>query len=448
MNTTQSLSLLSMIYFYSMDGKHSTHCGIRFELDDFINYLVMNEALQRCMKRFSYLCRKLVEVGDSVCLQENDAPVVLHEEPLNVVINAQKNDGHLIRFSSWGKTLTIQVFHGLADGACMLNLIKVLLVEYYKALGEEVVAPADLFDMNVVNPEETGDPYASCNDVPLPSAEKRKFYVCKERRARGIQGNICTFSCSAEKFMKYVKSTGASPNAAAAVMMAKAISEVYPRSAKKGIDIGVAINAKPFVNASKAHVPCFLCSTTRFDRKTLAMDVSRQHAFVRNQVRKDTLPEKILYELNCSWSFRRVLECMTSIKPRRLICQKITDAPAASATISYVGRFDFGSIEKHINGIYTITDSSICPVLELNCTSDRFFFSLNTCFDARDLAQVIYETCVALDLDCSELVMSSFARDKGKSRRMHLGLNRSTFKLISAIGKVKKMGVSSVSKTA
>ncbi|MBO5551533.1 MAG: hypothetical protein J5966_06205 [Lachnospiraceae bacterium] len=40
-------------------------------------------------------------------------------------------------------------------------------------------------------------------------------------------------------------------------------------------------------------------------------------------------------------------------------------------TISYVGRIDFGEMEKHIRGLYSLTDGDL--MLEINALNDEFY---------------------------------------------------------------------------
>lgn len=424
---------MSSMYYYAMDNRHATSCGIRFELDSPIDYELMSSTIQKRMKRFPYLCQRLVERDGRLYTQYNGAPLVLHNEPLDALINAQQNDGHLIRFSYWGNVLSLQAFHGIGDGTGINNAIKMILFDYYRAKGEEIEAPADLLDMDTICPEETADPFDLIDDDPeIKLRGSKKFHIIKDKWTGS--DNTYLFSCDSEQFMKYVKSQNGTPNTVISMILANAIRDIDPSSKKNDIDIGLAVNSKPFLGIPKSHLPGLMCMTTSFNDKLFSEDPQMVNADLRRRIKEFTQIENIQKELAYCISLKRMLSNISGIEGKRLLCKRATEVPRTTATVSYVGKVDYGGVSKHIRSVYAFGDS-VCPLLEINCTSDRFYFSFNTKFDGLPYMQAINKSLTENGIECSPVKSLRKVYADSKTYRLHFGLNRPTFQVIKALRK-------------
>jgi len=133
--TTQNLikpTGLVQIYTYAMDGRNATFVIYHIKLDEEIDYSMMEESLQCCSKRFSYMNKKIVIKDNSTYFVPNDVHVKLHKDSLDHIIDAQENDGFLYRVAVCDSTLIVSFFHCLTDGKGMMKYIRLLLQGYYR----------------------------------------------------------------------------------------------------------------------------------------------------------------------------------------------------------------------------------------------------------------------------------------------------------------------------
>lgn len=422
--------------FYSMDGRHHTFTEVRFVLDEKVNDEAMEAAFAKCQKRFPYLFVTLSEEDGCLCTKSNPKTPKIYHDDLDYVIDFKNNDGFLLRFSTKDNYVTTSWFHGLTDGIGILNYYKVLLTEYYKNLGEKVIPPEDIFDVNAQpTEEELSEPVnlLSPNIEPV-SVSKGLNYDLPAKKLDSIVSY--TFSVSSEKFMSFAKKNGGSPNSVTQIELARAVKNTYPDN-KKPIGISVAINAKPFFNISKSYKPCVGLSVFSFDDEKLKMDDKNLNALVRKQLSEDATEDKVFSFTSSLKQLFDIMENMNDVRTKQLMCYNSSSGSVATVAESYVGIVKFGSIEKHIKEMYLIVESPV-PLVEINYINGKFFFSITSDLDIDNLIQNFYNRFKSLDFDCSEL-KRMVLKNTGKNPDFpKLGLNPTTFKMFKAINKYKR----------
>lgn len=427
---------LSDVMFYSMDDRNATYVVMSLSLDHPVNKEIMSKAFTYSCKRFPYFQTKLEKLASGFKLVKNEHMPKMHTDSLDYLIDASNNDAFLYRFSVLDNHITLSVFHGLTDANGMIAFIKVILKKYYELLGEKVEIPLEYNENDVPSKEETAEPldYIPDDITPAPYTGSTFFHIPlkKEKDITAYQ-----FKVDADDLMQYASSSDGSPNAIAAITLAKTIQDIHPESINDGIDIGITINGKPFIGIPLSHWPFLSTSIFHFDEKRMQMDNELLNTCVRGKIIADCSEEKLFPALAGVRSLSKIFEYIKDDASRKLLCLKSTESARTTANISYAGKTDFGSISKHITGFYTCCNSCV-PTLEINYNKGIFYCSLSSNGNVKEYAQKFVNTLNDMHIKCSEIEDVHFTKSRGKRNKPKFGLNLATLHLIKGISKYKK----------
>jgi len=132
---------------------------------------------------------------------------------------------------------------------------------------------------------------------------------------------------------------------------------------------------------------------------------------------------------------------VSMLKAKKLLSSMSKDAPTSTFSVSYAGRCNMGSLEKHINYVYSFAEGSV-PLMEISSVGGKFFFSLSTGFDGKKYMEVFAEEFERLGIKVSEIKTLHFKEGDGKtSKRISFGFNKATLELIRASKRMKKKGI-------
>lgn len=434
---TYEMSNGSKIFYYSMDNRHNTFFGSRFQLDAGIQTDVMQKALDKTSKRFPYFKRTMHYDGNEIVITDHDQPLRVFEEDLSRLINFSTNDGHLIRISVNGPYLQIQAFHGLTDLGGVYRFTQILLEHYYHGLGEQFETADDIYHHEEVTEAE----YANVEkdeavlQAPASSYATKEFFTIPGKPQNCFY--VCTFRADAAAFMETARRIDGSPNAMIAVMLAKAVKKLHP-DCDKDIDIAVSINCKPIMGYQDSFIPSLAISTTSFNEKLFKMDDEMLHTVVRGRIIRDSMDSELAKRLAAANKVSVLLKQLPSLKSRQLLCLKSSSTPRNTATISYVGNYHWGYVEKHIREIFSFADV-VAPLLEISCTKESFYFSLTAPFNAAKYLEAMKEMVEAYGIAASDVETRVFAVDRTtKSTKPKFGLNLATLQMIITISKIRK----------
>lgn len=426
----------NMLY-YTMDGKHTSFVQIKIVLDEDVVDTAMESAFERSCKRFPYFMTTLKKEGNCLITVPNSKIPVVHHDNLDYVIDYSENDGFLFRFSTNKNIIIFSFFHGLTDGVGIFCFLRVILTEYYKNLGEEVVLAQDFIDINSLpDEEEYAEPLTRVPDNCLLEEESNNpFFIMPLKKQKNYK--VYSFSVSQKKMMEYASKNGGSPNSISQIVIAKTVQNLYPEAADIGIAVSVAINAKPFLQLDKSLKPCIALSVFNFNKENLALGEKELNVQVRKNIIADTNEEKLFPFLAGMKKLFRILDLMDDVKTKQLMCQRATTVPKATVAESYVGIVPFGSMEKHIKGIYSFCETPL-PLVEINYINGRFFYSISAENDISDFANKLMENFNALGFECSEVECQELKTGKRDCKFPKAGLNLTTLKMIKAVNKYKK----------
>ncbi|WP_186564725.1 hypothetical protein [Lawsonibacter celer] len=151
---------------YSSIQKESYSAIYRFSavMTQTVDPQVLQRAVDRTMPRFPGFCMRIKRGVFWYYFEPNDAPgPFVRPDIANPCqpVRFQEDNGWLVRFYYYEKRISIEVFHGVSDGAGTLVLFKTLLAVYLRELGCPVPNECGILDVDEPpRREELEDAYA------------------------------------------------------------------------------------------------------------------------------------------------------------------------------------------------------------------------------------------------------------------------------------------------
>lgn len=280
--------------------------------------------------------------------------------------------------------------------------MKTILTQYYRRLGETLLMPDDLFEIDSqISDEECVDPLKVVpRSTKTSKPTENSFWTFPEADSKNLYAY--TFSTDATALMNYARNIDGSPNAVCSVFLANAITSVYPDALSQSIDIAITINAKPILGVTKSHLPSPQPSVFKYSTSIMSQSEEMLYTCVRGKVIHDSEPDMLIKILNNSCQFYDYLSMIPSLEQKKQMSSGVLAMKICSAIVSYVGIVKFGEMEKHIESIHTYCDSAF-PIVEINYINNRFFFTFSFKFSAEPLVNTFWKLMDQAGFCCSPL---------------------------------------------
>ena len=348
------------------------------QLKDKINLSSLSFALNQVKLRFPYFCVKLKKDQKGYYFIKNDRDIKLENNNIKIGLNTLSSNLHFISFQySDDNYIIINLAHCLTDGKGAYELIKTLLYYYitnaYKVeLSKENIRLID----DEIKEEEINDPLLNIKNIIKP--ERIETPVClnviKENLLENQNKVLYHLSIDEKELMDYVKTIKATPNTLMALLLAKAIKKENVNS-DKIIRMNICFDLRKLLNTPLAHQCLVGAILFDYDEKLINLSFEEQIKVVREKV-KESLEEP--QSLNSISSAYNLLLMLSNLKDEDKIKQisgiiNNKTKETVSASISYVGKANFGDIEQYITDFKTITISHTPIMIEISAVNGRFY---------------------------------------------------------------------------
>ena len=348
------------------------------QLKDKINLSSLSFALNQVKLRYPYFCVELKKDQKGYYFIKNDRDIKLENNNIKIGLNTLSSNLHFISFQySDDNYIIINLAHCLTDGKGAYELIKTLLYYYitnaYKVeLSKENIRLID----DEIKEEEINDPLLNIKNIIKP--ERIETPVClnviKENLLENQNKVLYHLSIDEKELMDYVKTIKATPNTLMALLLAKAIKKENVNS-DKIIRMNICFDLRKLLNTPLAHQCLVGAILFDYDEKLINLSFEEQIKVVREKV-KESLEEP--QSLNSILSAYNLLLMLSNLKDEDKIKQisgiiNNKTKETVSASISYVGRANFGDIEQYITDFKTITISHTPIMIEISAVNGRFY---------------------------------------------------------------------------
>ena len=174
--------------------------------------------------------------------------------------------------------------------------------------------------------------------------------------------------------MDYVKTIKATPNTLMALLLAKAIKKENVNS-DKIIRMNICFDLRKLLNTPLAHQCLVGAILFDYDEKLINLSLEEQIKVVREKVKESLEEPQSLNSISSAYNLLLMLSNLKDEDKIKQISDMINNKTkeTVSASISYVGKANFGDIEQYITDFKTITISHTPIMIEISAVNGRFY---------------------------------------------------------------------------
>ena len=353
-------------------------------LDAPVDAALLTEAAQEAIGRFPYFSVRVgLDAEQNYTLEHNDRPVaVLPEKDERLTLGSDAVNGHLIAITWRDNCIWFNYSHTFCGATGGLFWVKATLYLYMCKKYGALAAPKDIKLPGT--PVTEGELFFPDTDE-LPDDEPLYRYDGGDSNiaiGRFLKYLLNPFAketycyeldIPARDFMEYAARIDGSPNTILTAIMFKVCARLFKEKEGTFLAGRIAADYRDEIGASESYRDFIRFIHVKYEWSMKDESIQTLNMRARGAVIRQNQPE-----LGCE-RFKKIaanhkgIDEQPDLKAKKKFAsQKSTfrSDPRDNYTISYVGQIDWGGMEEHIKGFYTITDGDL--MLELNALKDKF----------------------------------------------------------------------------
>ena len=365
-------------------GKEVLPIRIEIVLKDEVGPAALRRALDRAIVRYPYFAVRFDEVGGDPFLKitHNPRQVVIREGSAPFVLGSEETNRHVIAFGYEKNRLFFDCFHALADGTGWMNFLKTLLYCYVlEEYGEKISPDGIIMPDSQLRDGEDVDPLLN---IPLPTnpitvtrPDTSRAFLMSEHGVSGGEPTLFKFRLPEEAFVRYSKSSDASPATMFAVFLAQAIFSLH---ADEDFDVAVSMarNYRSALSAENAHHSLANSFMIKYPSRSRNLSVEQLGSISRGVAFLNSDRDVMLNQLQ---PMRGLFSALYSLKTREDIHRFFarTGGGRISGTVSYVGKCLPESLNPYVSEVYSCVEVSEELITEVNAIGGAFTCAAMQC---------------------------------------------------------------------
>ena len=353
-------------------------------LDAPVDAALLKDAAQEAIGRLPYFSVKVgLDAGQNYTLEHNDKPVaVLPEKDERLTLGSEAVNGHLVAITWRDDCIWFNYSHTFCGAMGGLFWVKATLYQYMLKKYGPLDAPKDVKLPGT--PVTEGELFFPDADT-LPDDEPISRYTGGDTNlhlGRFLKYLFNPFAkdcyyyqieIPAKDFMEYAARIDGSPNTILTAMMFKVTSQMFKE--KKGAFLSGRISAdyRKDIGANESYRDFVRFIHVKYDWNMKDESVQKLNMRARGALIAQNQPELSYERFKKLARAHKGIDEQLNLKAKKKYASKhstFRSDPRDTYTISYVGQTDWGGMDAHIKGFYTITDGDL--MLELNALKDVF----------------------------------------------------------------------------
>ncbi|MBR1673866.1 MAG: hypothetical protein IJ703_02785 [Eubacterium sp.] len=352
-------------------------------LDEKVDGDLLSEATQKTAERYPYFCVKLIRGEKEYYLEDNPLPVKTFNQNTSAALQTEETNYHVWAVCYYDDFIYFDVFHGLADGNHMFRMLSTLLYYYMSEKYGDAMAE-DILTLEVpIADEEPTDPI---DELELPETlsmperqdpEHHPAFKCiEDGKAEAGEHVFYDIAIPEAEFVRFTSEYDSTPGNMITLLAARAFDSLFPNSDKPPVG-NYFINGRPMLGAKNTQHNCFAMARMEYDRTVKAMDFREQCRFYREKTRFYASPEFVRnYMLSLAIRVN-MLRQISSMDVREQMIKGVMASikPFITYGVSYVGKWKYVSMEKHIKELWSHVVGRSEISIEMNAVSGNIFVS-------------------------------------------------------------------------
>lgn len=323
-------------------------------MKDLIDGGILRNAVNSTIERYPYFLMRMVREGADVFFESNPRPFPVINTCDRITLGSEETNYHLLAVCYWQNWLHVDCYHGLTDGGGLHPMITTLLYQYISEYYGEELDPANIrLPGSEVPEDEWKDPGA----VILPPQREgltAKWYSPAfqiEEKHVNIQPEsiVTTIGISEKEFIPFSMSNDGSPATIVSLLLARSLDMVHPDSADP-IVIAMCVNQRSALKAPYAHQSLVGDVRLVYSDRLKKIPFMNQATCFRGMVALQSDRDMVRDEIRDYQDLMRELGTKDSFSERHDICVKRMEdlSKCITATVSYIGKVNMGSMEKYL----------------------------------------------------------------------------------------------------
>ncbi len=353
-------------------------------LDAPVDAALLTKAAQEAIGRFPYFSVRVgLDEGQNYTLQHNDRPVaVLPEKDERLTLGSEEVNGHLVAITWRNNYVWFNYSHTFCGATGALFWVKATLYLYMLRKYGALEAPKDLkLPGTPVTEGELffPDPDTLPDDEPVYRYDGGDSNLALCRFLKYLLNPFAKetyyyhIDIPVKDFMDYAARIDGSPNTILAAMMMKVCSRLFRE--KKGTFLAgrIAADYRNDIGANESYRDFVRFIHVRYEWSMKDDSIQKLNMRARGAVIRQNQPELGIERFRKISANHRGIDEQPDLEAKMnfaSVHSTFRSDPRDNYTISYVGQTDWGGMDEHIKGFYTITDGDL--MLELNALKDKF----------------------------------------------------------------------------
>ena len=174
-------------------------------------------------------------------------------------------------------------------------------------------------------------------------------------------------------FMHYAAQVDGSPNTILTALMLKTVSRFFKEKKDTHLSARIAADYRDDIGVDESYRDFVRFIHVRYEWSMKDETVKKLNMRARGAVIQQNQPELSCERFDKKQKIHDGIDAQPDLKSKKRFAlqnSNFRSDPRDIYTISYVGQTDWGGMEEHIKGFYTITDGDL--MLELNALKDKF----------------------------------------------------------------------------
>lgn len=375
-----------MYYSLTPNGGVTVHYVI--EMKDEIDGNALRNAVDTAMKRYPYLGKKIVAAADGYHLEDNDLPVVVANTHHTIPLCGPDANYHQFTFTYAGNTIFLNNTHALVDGRGRGPFLHTVMYYYCRErYNEEVQMDGVNLVDSPIDPREFYDPFNDAipeADVDLSAAlPAPKIAMSLAEMGLVHPSSVHTqmhhISIDEKQLMAKCKQSDASPNSAISIILARAIAKLHPDSTEP-IIANIGMDPRGPLHSELSHQPLATATCIEFSPEMRNMSFEEQNTIFRAELFMRSEPSNMLLGAQAAKKMYADINALPTLEEKLAGVQQILDMSVKIRTfsVSYSGKSNFGSCDKHIAALYPQLDlKNIGFAIEITATNGKFFLTIS-----------------------------------------------------------------------
>ena len=353
-------------------------------LDEQVDRKLLKKAAQEAISRFPYFSVKIgLDEGQNYILEHNDKPIaVIPEKDQRMALGSDYVNEHLFAITYRDNCIWFNFSHAVCGAAGGLFWVKTTLYQYMIKKYGPVEPPKDIKLPGT--PVTEGELYFPDADK-LPDDEPISRYKGGDTNlhlGRFLKYLLNPFAkdcyyyqidIPAKDFIEYAKKIDGSPNTILTALMFKVTSRMFKEKKDTFLSGRIAADYRNDIGAELSYRDFVRFIHVKYEWSMKDESIQKLNMRARGPVIAQNTPELSWERFKKFEKVHSEIDAQPDLKAKKKYASQnstFRSDPRDTYTVSYVGQTDWGGMDAHIKGFYTITDGDL--MLELNALKDTF----------------------------------------------------------------------------